>query len=144
MQNISLLLCCLPLLVIGLLVSRYGVQRFVSQMKLRQVGLTTMGHVIEAQAEDADDGHVTNFTAIMYQTQGEEAQQLMLNAPAYLKVGTSVPVIYNPQTPREAELLPLKPEILLLATEVLGLMFLSTVAFILCVVIGLVPGGPGI
>ena len=144
MQNISLLLCCLPLLVIGLLVSRYGVQRFVSQMKLRQVGLTTMGHVIEAQAEDAADGHVNNFTAIMYRTQGEGAQQLMLNAPAYLKVGASIPLIYNPQAPREAELLPLKPGILLLTTEVLGLMFFSTVVFIVCVVIGLVPGGPGI
>jgi hypothetical protein len=135
MQNISLLLCCLPLLVIGLLVSRYGAQRFVDQMKLRRVGVTTMGHVVEAQAEDAVDGHMTSFTAIMYQTQGEVAQKLMLNAPIHLKVGASIPLIYNPRAPHEAELLPLKPAPLLLATEVLGLMFFSTVVFIVCVVI---------
>ena len=144
MQNISLLLCCLPILVIGLLVSRYGVQRFVSQRKLRQVGLTTMGRVIEAQAEHAADGHMSNFTAIMYQTRGEVAQQYMLNAPISLKVGAHILVIYNPQAPREAELLPLKPATRLLATEVLGLTFMCMVVFIVCVVIGIVPGGPGI
>ncbi len=139
MLDIGLLLSCLPIFAVGLLIILYGIRRFLTLRRLERVGLTTVGKVLETQTATNADGTAATVTVVRFRTQSGTLKQCVVRLFANVKVGSQVPVIYDPAAPELAELLPLKPGISFASLATLGVSFLCVGAFMLGLVIGLFP-----
>jgi hypothetical protein len=136
MRAIGLLFCAIPIFIIGMMIIGYGMRRFVALRRLQRVGLTTTGHILEVPANN--DGLAASLTVVMFSTTNT-TQQSVIKTSANVRVGDRVSVIYDPEAPTQAELLPIRPGVLLIGMEGLGLSFLCTAAFLLCLVAGILP-----
>jgi hypothetical protein len=139
MLNIGLLLSCLPIIAVGLLIIVYGLHRFVALKRLEKVGVTTVGKVLETQTASNVDGTTGTMTVVRFRTQTGALKQCVVRAFASVRVGTQVPVIYDPAVPEQAELLPLRPGISFASMTCLGVSFLCAGALMLGLVVGLFP-----
>jgi hypothetical protein len=138
MLDIGLLLSCLPIFAVGLLIVIYGIRRFVTLRRLERVGLTSVGKVLEIQATNAD-GTAATVTVVRFRTQSGKLRQAVVRTFANVRVGTEVPVIYDPASPGLAELLPLRPGISFASMACLGVSFLCVGAVMLGLVVGFIP-----
>jgi hypothetical protein len=139
MINIGLLLSCLPIIAVGSLIIVYGIRHFVALRRLETVGVTTIGRVLEVQTASNADGTTATVTVVRFRTQTGVLKQSVVRMFAKVRVGTQVPVIYDPGTPEQAELLPLRPAISFAYTTSLGVSFLFAAVVMLGLVAGFVP-----
>jgi hypothetical protein len=139
MSNIGMLLSCLPVIAVGLLIIGYGMRRFVALKRLEAVGVTVVGKVLETQTASNADGTSATVTAVRFRTQTGALKQAAVRTFASVRVGAQVPIIYDPATPEQAEVLPLRPGIFCASIVGLGVSFLCTAVFMLGLFAGFIP-----
>jgi hypothetical protein len=139
MLGIGLLLSCLPIFAVGLLIITYAIRRFVMLKRLEKVGLTGVGKVLETKTATNVDGTAATVTVVRFKTQAGALKQSVVRTFANVRVGTQVPVIYDPAAPELAELLSLRPGISFASVACLGVSFLCVGAFMLGLVVGFIP-----
>ena len=139
MLDIGLLLSCLHIFAVGLLIILYGTRNFVALRRLKRIGVEGVGKVMEARIGRNTDGATATVTVVRFKTGAGALKQSVLRTFANVRVGTQVPVIYDPDSPELAELLPLRPGISFASMAVLGIAFLCVGTFMVGLVVGFIP-----
>ena len=139
MLDIGLLLSCLPIFTVGLLIILYGTRNFIALRRLRRIGVEGVGNVMEARIGLNTDGATATVTVVRFRTRAGALKQSVVRTFANVRVGTQVPVIYDPNVPELAELLPLRPGISFVSMAFLGIAFFCVGAFMVGLIVGFIP-----